>query len=517
MASAGRYAEVAEALRAPGFYPHRPERVDVRETHISFVFLAGERAYKLKKPLVLPYVDYGTRERRRDMCFEEVRLNRRLAPSIYLGVRAVAELDGELRLAEADHPAALEHVVEMRRFDEGSTLAARLARGEVTDAELDRVAARIAEFHAGAPAMTGADQLAQLQRAAAETFATLRDLGCPDTAGERFSRAFTAARGAKLRARAEAGLVRDGHGDLRADHVLLGAPEVEVVDCVEFDPALRALDVGADLSFLAMDLERAGAGRLARRLLRSYRAAGGDPGDDALVAFHAAHRARVRAKIMFLRAHQLEQSGSDGGEARAEGRELIALSRRLSWRARQPLVVIVCGLSGSGKSTLADELADASGVRAISSDPIRKRLVGIDPAEHARPEAYSEEMGRRTYEELGRAAAAELHAAGVAIVDATFRRAADRAAFAAAAGGASAHSMFVECVAPLELLLERAARRAREGGGPSDATPDVVRAQRFEPLAEVPSERRLALRSEGPVDELADAVEAWLDGALASR
>jgi uncharacterized protein len=503
---------VVEALSDPAIYGDPPS-VEVRETHISWVFLAGQSAYKLKKPIVLPFVDYGTRERRRHMCDEEVRLNRRLAPSIYRGVRAVVPRGDGFRLEPADHPDAVEHVVWMRRFREERTLASMVARGAVREVDIEAVGARLAEFHAAAPVVSHVEQVAATRAASEETFNVLSEL-CPPpllplvVAGRHFTEAFLRKHGRDLRARTRAGCVRDGHGDLRAEHVLLDG-ELEVVDCLEFDPALREIDVGADLSFLVMDLERLGEPGLARRLVQAYRAGGGDPGEDTLIAFHAAGRAWVRAKVALIRARQI---GADRQRAEGEAQGLLELARRLSWRARRPLLLVVCGLSATGKSTLARELARISGAATLSSDVVRKRLAGLAPTEHGRPEHYTTAFNRRTYAELGLLTDRELGRTGAAIVDATFRDRADRDAFMAPLGWTlGEETRFIECVAPPAIREQRAAARARAASDPSDATPAVVAAQQFDPVSTAGGERHLVLRADRPVAFLADEVEAWLD------
>jgi uncharacterized protein len=230
--------------------------VALRETHISWVLLKGDRAYKLKKPVRLPFLDYGSLERRHELCREEVRLNRPLAPDVYRGVRAlVPDSGGGVRLAPEDAPGAVEYAVEMRRYDEDATLARRLDAGT---AEVDEVAAvgrRIAAFHAGAARPTDAERaVAAFEAMLSENFATLRelhaDLPLIDDA-ERLAAAVLAGRRDELLRRARTGLVRDGHGDLRAEHVVL-EHGIEIVDCVEFDSGLREIDVGLDLAFLVI-------------------------------------------------------------------------------------------------------------------------------------------------------------------------------------------------------------------------------------------------------------------------
>src|SRR5512133_598352 len=277
----GQRLELVSAMLDPGFYPHAPQAIELRETHISWVFLAGELAYKVKKPVVFPFLDYGSVERRRQMCHEEVRLNRRLAPQIYLDVVAIVESDGDLSLGGEDDPAAVEHAVRMRRVEEDRSLDSLLARGELEDDQVAAVARRLARFHAEASiAPAERRELGVLVDVLEENLATLREAGAEVLdesrldAAERFTRGFLGARREELAARGRDGLVRDCHGDLRAEHVIVPAVgEIYVYDCVEFDPALRQIDVGVDLAFLVMDLAALGAEEVAARLVAGWRAA----------------------------------------------------------------------------------------------------------------------------------------------------------------------------------------------------------------------------------------------------
>ena len=484
--------EVRAALAEPSFYPSPPSQVLVCETHISWVFLAGDRAYKLKKPVVLPFVDYGSPERRRELCREEVRLNRRLASDIYLGVRAVVATTGGFELAPEDDPRGLDYLVEMRRYDEGLTLAERLGCGELRSEDVQAVGRLLAGFHGqarqvapvGMPALSvqrrvvkNLHELLELveQRAEIERVLAL----------ERFVHAFVVVHEQMLNERARRGLVREVHGDLRAEHVLLEDPP-QIVDCVEFEPRLRQLDVADDLAFLVMDLTARGGERFARTLLDSYREHGGDPGEERLVAFYAVHRALVRAKVELVRASQAPDESAAHGHHSAQARDLLGLAERFAWRARLPLVIVICGAPASGKSELARALAAVSELAHLSSDVARKRLAGIEPTDRAPAAVYDASWNARTYLELGRRAALETSARGGALVDATFRRRADREAFARGFAG-SAPVLFVECHAPARVLAERAARRERETDRISDATlPVVVReSARWEPLEEV--------------------------------
>ena len=485
---------------------------ELRETHISRVLLRGDRAYKLKKPLRLPFLDYGSLERRHELCREEVRLNRRLAPDVYRGVRALVPGPHGLELRDEATAGAVEYVVEMRRYDECSTLARRLDAGVAGETEVRAVGRRLAAFHAGAELPADPEQaVPALEAMVAENFATLRGLRGGDGLlgdAEQLAGAVLEGRRAELRRRAAAGLVRDGHGDLRAEHVVLERG-IEIVDCVEFDPALREIDVGLDLAFLVMDLLRRDE-RLAAALVSAYREAGGDPGDDALVAFFAAQRALIRAKVALLRAGQVE--GEDAARRRADAAALLDLGRRLGWRVRLGPGAIVCGLAASGKSTLAAALAERAGATVLSSDVVRKELLGLAASDRAPASAYASAMNERTYAALGRRARERLDAGGHVVVDATFRFGADRQAFAEALG---AQPLWIECRAPVTVRAGRAAARRERPDTASDAGAAVAIAQESEwqPL-DAPPGRHLEIETDREPAAALAAVRDALDTRL---
>ena len=374
-------------MRSPDFYPDAPASVEVVESHISWVFLVGDRAFKLRKPVVFPFLDYGTPDRRRQMCEEEVRLGRRLAPDLYLGVRPLVRSDGGWALGASGDPGE-EHVVEMRRFDEACTLAALVSRGAADAALVRSVARHVAAFHRTAePAPPGRLRRRRRwpprsARTSARCCPTRTRSGARElAAAHRFAVAFLHARHEQLEDRATRGFVRDCHGDLRAEHVILEGDSVEVFDPVEFDPALRRIDVSADLAFLVMDLVAAGADDLAGTLISEYESAGGDHGGRSLLFFYAAYRAWVRAKVACLRAGEL--APAERARPLTEARHFAELARRLAWRARRQPVIVICGASATGKTHLAERVASLSGLPHLSSDVVRKQLAGLAPEQRA--------------------------------------------------------------------------------------------------------------------------------------
>jgi len=490
--------------------------VEVRETHASWVFLAGDRAYKLRKPISLGFLDYSTLALRRSASLEEVRVNEELAPGIYLGVRAILRSDEGFTLAAEQDPAdAVDYVVEMRRFNEADTLAGLIDSRRLTHAHLDAVARRLARFHRMARVVPGGGAHDTLDMWH-ENVRELALAGAPEEwpldAANGFAEAFVSAHARELELRRGAGLVRDGHGDLRCEHVL-AVPRVRIVDRIEFDASLRHCDTACDLAFLSMDLEARGQRWAAHALVSAYRRNGMSTGSEALLAFYAAHRALIRAKVSLIAA--AEHDGDRRSQLLERARSLWALSELLSWRARTPVALIICGAPASGKSTLAAELSRRSGTEVVASDAMRKAAAGLKPTERAGPEHYSERSTRRTYELVAHAAQRVLRRDGAVIVDATCHSRAERMLLAGLRG-AHITDLVVHCDVPLAVALERARHRMHEAASVSDAGPEVVaeRYLTFEPLEELPPAGVLELDGRLPLDAQVQRVTRAVDRRL---
>lgn len=512
---------LVEAMLDPGFYPHGPEKVELRETHISWVFRAGALAYKVKKPIILPFLDYGTVERRRRMCLEEVRLNQRLAPTIYLRVVAISQREGGYEIASIDDQDAIDYAVEMRAVEEDRSFDALARRRELGHHQIVAVAERLARFHSEGPvAGTDARLLDHFLAAITDNLRTLEEAGAGILDPERlraarsFTTDFLAASWVDLERRLSAGSIRECHGDLRAEHVVVpfDAPPY-VYDCIEFGPRLREIDVGADLAFLVMDLVRLGEENLARELVYVYRLAGGDPGDDRLVDFFSSYRAWVRATVACERALEVGATDPERERQETEARDYLRLGHRLAWSARGSMVLIVCGVSASGKTTVAERLAEISGWPHLSSDVTRKGLAGLEPTQRGDADLYRPDSTSRTYHQLGLAARASLERGGGVIVDATFHQRSERAAFREGLGAVGVPTLAVHCIASASVLLRRAADRERDPARVSDAGPEIVRRQladweEFEQLEHV---RPMELCTELEPGDLAALIEHFID------
>jgi hypothetical protein len=505
-----------EALAAPAMYRGHPQQVVVHETHASWVFVAGDLAYKVKKPVSLGFLDYGTLARRHSACREEVRVNQELAPGIYLGVRAIIRTPHGFRFAAEGTPEAVEYAVEMQSFDEADTMEGMIAAGALTPAHIQDIARRLASFHRSAPIVAGGDPNQVL-----ETWrANIRELGRLEHPGrwdmgvaEHFGEAFVNAHAEEIEQRAGDGQVRDGHGDLRCEHVLVRG-DVRVVDRIEFDPALRCTDVAAEVAFLTMDLEAHGQTWAARELVSAYVQAGGSPGSETLRSFYAAHRALVRVKVALIAATARDGPARQGQVAAAE--TLWTLAERLCWQARRPVVIVVCGPAASGKSTLAAELARRSHLPVVSSDVVRKQLAGLPADDRARPEHYTRQFTHRTYGRLGDEALRHLRAGDGVIVDATCRTQSQRKLLLSRLQERGVTRLVVLCQVRLETALARAAQRMQSPERISDATPQIVAEQfrSFQSLDELPSGSVLALDTEQTIDVQVAEVTRAIDERL---
>ena len=488
-------ARILAALHEPRTYPRGVDRVEVIETHISRVFLAGDYAYKVKKPVALGFLDFSTLDARRFFCKEELRLNRRTAPELYLAVVPITEARGGVHVGGSGE--ALEYAVEMRRFPQEALAEHVARRGELDSRRIDAIAEAVAAFHAAAPAAFREGDYGSAASVIGPALANFDQLSpLVSDAGERAAlgelRSWTEREAARLRsvfgARQREGFVRECHGDLHLGNIVFLEGRPVLFDCIEFDPALRWIDVINEVAFLVMDLLEHDLPAGAWRFLNAYLEATGDYGGVRVLRYYLVYRALVRAKIARMRETQ-------PGDAKARGRahrefgEYLALAASLSVPAR-PALIAMHGVSGSGKTAVAQRLLETLGAVRVRSDVERKRLHMLPAGARTRsaPGAgiYAPAATRLTYDRLARAARDALEAGYRVVVDAAYLARAERDAFRALARDAGAEFLIVSCEAPAEFLRERVAKREAAASDASEAGVAVLERQLAtrEPLGE---------------------------------
>jgi hypothetical protein len=486
----------------------------VLETHISWVLLTEAEAIKIKKPVKLPYLDFSAPERRVRACKAELEVNRRLAPRTYLGLSPIRQLaDGRFTCnSPAGGGEVVEQAVRMVRLPDSRRADLLLAAGALSLDLVDLIAEEVASFHADAPSsprIASAATPSAIEQNVRDNFRVLDEV-FPGLVTreqleelERWQLSFLRRHRDRFADRIRRGMIRDGHGDLRLEHVFFGEDgDLDVIDAIEFDARYRWADVAADVAFLAMDLSRLGRVDLAERFLATYARAANDYDLYGVVDFYESYRACVRAKIA---------AGRPGGEAEARRELLLALTAQRR-PLLSPVLVAVGGLIGVGKSTLANRLAARVGAPVIEADRTRKHLLGMRPTEHADVAAwsgpYDPRLSVEVYAEALRRADVVLASGRPAVVDASFRTAAARSAARELAIRHAAPFRFVECTAPPAICRERVRQRDRTSSA-SDGRAEVLDAfaARFEPVAELPPTEHLRIDTTGSLDAALDAVE----------
>jgi len=483
---------------------------DLIETHLSWLLLAGDEAYKLKKPLTLDFVDFASPEQRRAACEEELRINRRTAPHLYLGVVPVTGPPDAPQLGGSGQP--MDWAVHMRRFPADALLAARAARGDLRPEHIDALAIEIAAFQTRsdvAPPDSRYGDAATLAQLAQDNFKPL--LGLQRLSGKREQllklQQWTQSEAARLvplmAARRAAGHVREGHGDLHLGNLLWLHGRPVLFDAIEFNPRLRWIDTACDIAFLFMDLHAHGLAPLAWRFLNTWLEQTGDFGAVARLPYDAVYRALVRAKVAALRTAQ-SAGDSACAEAEREAARYVDLATCLAAPGR-PWLALTMGVSGSGKSSQTQALVEQRGMVRVRADVERKRLFGLAP--HASSAGvpggiYEEATSDRVFAHLRAVTRGALQAGQPVLVDATFIREARREPFIALAESLGVPWRILAFDAPEPVLRERVRQREAAGGDASEAGESVLASQlaHREPLTPAEAAHALVIDTRTAVD-----------------
>lgn len=503
MSAADGLPPIIDDLLRPEAYPHEVAAVRLMQTHISWLLLTGPYVYKLKKPVDFGFLDYTTLERRRHFCFEEVRLNRRLSPEVYLGVVEVRRDAGGRHSIEGPGET-VEYAVKMVELPQEAALSVLLSSGRATEAMIDRLGALVAGFHLAAETneeIAAYGRLEKVRFSIDENFAQTepylgRTIERSDwEALKGWSERFMAERAHLFAERVALGRIRDCHGDLHTQNVYFEDERIHVLDGIEFNRRFRFLDTTADLAFLLMDLDFRGFPAYGLRLLNTYLQFTSDYHLLGLLDFYRVYRAYVRGKIASFEFDMAGLPPARREEVRSRAADYFALARRYIERPARPALIATSGLIGSGKSYLARRVAERLGAVVVRSDAVRKVLSGASPAESRRAPfgegIYGPQMTERVYGEMLRQAAFALAAGMPVVLDATYSRAAQREGVIRLGREGGWPVVFVHCGCRDEVIVERLLERAAKRGV-SDAGPELL--ERMRASFEEPQERELGAR-----------------------
>lgn len=468
----------------PARYPEPTTAVQHLQTHISHLFLTDRYVYKVKKEVNFGFLDFTTLEKRRFYCHEELRLNRRLSPEIYLEVVALYR-DAEGLLSFQADGAAVEYAVKMLRMPQDRMLSHLLEQGSVTEADIAAIAAKVAGFHGAAAHGNGIALFGTVEAIRSNWLENLRQTVpyCGRTLSERdhaligeWALQRLEQKGELFQRRLQNGFIRECHGDLHAENICLDG-QVHIFDCIEFNEKFRYGDTAADVAFLAMDLANHGRQDLALSFIGHYQAASGDANLQQVLPLYLANRAFIRGKVESFRLDDAMICADEKQAAYDRAQRFFRLARGYVLREQLPrLLFLTCGPTGCGKTAVAEELAFQLGLRYLSSDLERKRLAGVAPTER-NSAIYSADWNRVTYDRLLEAAREQLISGAGLIVDATFRVRAERERFVRLAAESGVLPVILQLQCPETVVRQRLEQRQARGDSASDGTWQVYQQQ----------------------------------------
>lgn len=498
-------------LSRPCAFPAPVSAVAVHQTHISAVFVGGDLALKIKKPVKLPFLDFSSLPCRHFYCEEEVRINRSWAPGVYLSVIPVTQDEDGTRFQ--GQGAVVDWAVKMRRLSDADNLKSRLQSGTLTHSQLIHAAHRVASLHWNASRCHGDQAIEahqEFRRRLLENWSFARGLPGEIVAPQVLKRLETLSNAwlhrcdEKLRQRAQVGSIRECHGDLRLEHLFLCPDQtpprdVLIIDGIEFYPGLRRIDVVSDIAFLVMELQFAGQRELADVFCEAYFSQAEDPTGRELLPLYTAYRSAVRGKVAAILSGETEIDTEERTRARSRSRAhwLWSLSE-LEQPDRRPALILVSGLPGTGKSTLARGLAERAAIHEVlRTDVVRRELAagGRPPGD----DRYSPQQINRVYEECRLRAQTRLLAGERVVVDATFQNDDQRRSFLQLAIDCGVRGLWIECTAPAEVCHRRIDARH---GDASEADWSVYQQiqKKWEPASDFTERFHASVATTGSID-----------------
>ncbi len=477
---------IIEQMLKPEFYDHPvTEPIQLLQTHISFVLLTGEYAYKVKKPMNFGFLDFSTLEKRQFFCGEELRLNRRLAPELYLSVLPIVEVDGKYHFDRKGEGTPVEYAIAMPEFSQADLLIEMFSADRLTVDHVKQIGEQLATFHQSALTndhINSFGTMEAVQAVANDNYAsTEKYIGIAQTQSQfdqtrAYTDKFFAENAALFSDRIAQGKVRECHGDVHLKNICLYQDRIQIFDCIEFNEPFRNSDVLYDAAFLLMDLQFRGRRDLANIFLNTYLERTGDYEGVVLLPLHCSMRAYIRAKVTSF----LLDDPNIPAEVKANAQKEAAAYYQLACEYTQPKqgkLIIMSGVSGSGKSTTAKAIALQQDAIYLRSDAIRKQIAGIDLMERGSDAIYTPEMTLKTYTRLAELGSLLASKGFTVILDAKYDRLSLRSQAIAAA---QAHNLPVEiiyCNAPLEVLEQRLRDRAKANNDIADATVEMLVSQ----------------------------------------
>jgi uncharacterized protein len=519
MDDATRLDRLSRAMQKPEFYLHETKDVEVRETHISKVFLTGDWVYKIKKPVELGFLDFRRLEDRKYYCQREIDLNRRLSTGLYENLTAIYQNGAGFNLTGDGQ--IVEYAVRIKQLPDDRSLKALVIEGRLEAGLLNELGRTLSGFHARADRDADIELFGRIDKVSENIEENFRQLAPFEgsyfdketwTFVQRVTRDFLQDHQSIFLRRIQDGKIRDGHGDLRAEHVYF-LDEVQIIDCIEFNDRFRYGDQALDLAFLYMDLDHLEAGDAARTIVKSYARESGDLDLYLLLDFYACYRSVVRQKVACFQAEGVEDPGL---KTRLIGKAASHLEQayKLAVQFARPAVWVFFGLAATGKSHLAEAVSSSLEMELLQSDRIRRQVF---PQAESGPQdfgqgQYSRARRNMVYAEMLHQAQESLKKGGSVILDATFNETKMRDEVRRLAQDRSAGLVFIECDCPREIIRERLVER-EHSGGVSDARlkhlEPIIKA--FEPPIEIPGEFLVTLdTSVSPEISLLEAIaESW--------